>query len=322
MGYHYPRSKATRVQTAKGFLAFVERYPDLLIRKGWNFYGISAVGSLMDWDTYLDVLRASGLPFDLADPAEHGFSNLSGLLTCDEMYVDAIRAERFFTERLVGITRFGTDVSAISQHSDSVTVNGTDGFDHIIDCTYGALHAIRPDNIRYEGIDLALFEDITGGKDFSYVIMDGTFQSLTPWPSSEGKRLYSLYDVLCSPVVRSETFARTEAALHARGNGSGSHSATELGRLTERAEHYFPEFNKAFRYRGKASTVRVTLDENDANRSCIVQADRRVVKVFSGKINSVFHAAEEVIRILGISEHNTENKAAVRDIRVPQTANP
>ena len=64
LGFHYPRSYITRIQSKRGYRLFVKKYPDLLRPINMNVYCISSTESIIDFRTYCDIMNATGLDWE------------------------------------------------------------------------------------------------------------------------------------------------------------------------------------------------------------------------------------------------------------------
>jgi hypothetical protein len=60
LGFHYPRSYKTRIQSIKGFNEFVKKYPKFSNKIEKNLYFIANHNkNITDFDTYKSIMKSS-----------------------------------------------------------------------------------------------------------------------------------------------------------------------------------------------------------------------------------------------------------------------
>lgn len=301
-GFHYPRSKETRNQTSQGFLRFEEMYPMFLYKVNQNIYGISNSGSHIDWNTYKDVLLSSGLQFEEKEPQDLGLDNLTGALICDEYFIDHEMAKRFFERNLNEEILYNYTVKDVSENEHSISIDNKYDFDLVIDCTYGAFRALKDIDVQYELIQLPIFENVSKNINFSYVVMDGDFQTLSPFRMNTMKasNLFSLYDVNFSRICVSDNYSDIDMEYKSIYNGSDSFKVLNADQIIEKAEHFYPEFSKNFKLIQGLLTTRAIHNDKNADRTCKLEFEGRMVSVFSGKINTIFAAENALMEYLSL----------------------
>lgn len=291
LGFHYPRSKQTRIENIRCYNKFVSQYKNIIYSKKHNLYGVSKIDSYLDWETYKDILDSSGLVYEEINPEEFGFSNLQGALLCEEAFVNHLKAKTFFKQNLNNYVSFNCEISDDYKIKNNSTEHLED-FDLIIDCTYGSLGSFEHLNFKHELIQLPILEDRYLKSDISFAIMDGKFQSLSPY-SDEVDNLYYLYDVEYSPIFSSVDYK--EVSIEYRKLQNQKDILFEKN-IFEKASYYYPDFNKRFSKIGNVTVIRTTLLNADANRSIQYERDGKVIKILSGKISSVFEAEEMIMQ--------------------------
>ena len=96
LGFHYPRSFITREQSKKGFKYFKKNYPKFSKKIKKNMYAISlSKENILDFETYLQILKLSKLKFKKLNFKKLKINNVSGLIKCDEEFIDKILLKNF-----------------------------------------------------------------------------------------------------------------------------------------------------------------------------------------------------------------------------------
>lgn len=290
-GYHYPRSKVTRMENMECIEKFIDRYPQFVYGKANNIYGVSQQDSILDWETYKDILRSSNLKYKEIDAEKYGFKNLQGALICDEYFIDFVKAKSFFENKLKTNIHYNTPVHSLHETADEIVVNKKYHFDLIVDCSYSFFLKTESLKIKYELIQLPILKGINNNRELSFVIMDGHFQSLTPYVLSENH--FTLYDVEFSSLLKSNDISDII-------NSPMSKEQTLMfeKEMMEKANYYYHNFSKVYEIVGKISTIRATHDNLDANRKIVCEKESKIIKIFSGKIGSIFQAESLLLNLL------------------------
>jgi hypothetical protein len=132
----------------------------------------------------------------------------------------------------------------------------------------------------------------------SFVIMDGNFSSLNRFYQDNNKKIYSLYHVKHSVLKVSDEYIKAQGHHAEFLNMPVEEFNTLKARFLDGITKYYPRFNDEFDVVGKFFTIRTKLDNMNADRSCFVVKNDRVVDIFSGKINSIFEAEDDVLSIV------------------------
>ena len=70
----------------------------------------------------------------------------------------------------------------------------------------------------------------------------------------------------------------------------------KVRKMEEHIRQYIPSFNDHFRFVGPQLSVKTKPFSESGDRSCSVYRDGRVFSVMSGKIDTIFFAADEIVR--------------------------
>ena len=123
LGYHYPRSNLTRVQSKKGFNIFKKKYPQFSHKLKRNIYAISQnKENIIDFETYLQILKSSRLPFQVLNSEKNNIRNVEGAISCPEEYIDIEKVKSFFKKKLKKNIFFKSDIKSIKKKNNKIYV--------------------------------------------------------------------------------------------------------------------------------------------------------------------------------------------------------
>jgi hypothetical protein len=284
MGYHYPRSPATAAECRTGAAEFVRRFPEAVISGGHRYYCLAPQWSKTSAEEYRTFCRTAGLPWTV--PASVPLlraDSVDAVVTVGEGHIDVavLRAMLWKELRLSGVQlHLGTDVDSDYLPADLVVL-----------ATYGRGAGMR---LRWEVCETAL---VKLGQHFagkSFVVMDGPFVSVDPYPGSD---LHMLYDVQHSVHHANEGTAAQVPDCYAEvlDRGVVHTRLTRMDSMCATARRYLrgtgmPE------YRGSLFTVRAVLpgvDDTDARPTLVQRGGDRIV-VLGGKLDTAVSAARRV----------------------------
>lgn len=315
LGFHYPRAYVTRMQALFGFARMLAVYPSFSYALHENVFAVAAEKSLLDFQTYIQVCAASHLPFSLFDGSTIGLKGISGAIICPEraFYVDV--PQDYFTCELSSICTLNCAVKSIAQtsklessglHEFSVSVDSTK-YDWVINCTYNQSFSVSGVRTFFECCVVFLYEDVRSdklrSKKFGVTVMDGPFVSLYPYTVASpthplyNRHLYTLTSVQHTPTKVFSSSAEAEAY-----RISLNENEQEISRIRSLFEEevlsFLPRFGVVFKYFGFYTSLKHKQSDTASGRECVVERDKRVIHVYSGKINTIFHAEDVVFSIL------------------------
>lgn len=283
LGFHYPRSAATRQQSRDGFLEFIKRYPQLSAPIRNNIYAITDE-SLIDWETYKIVMDESNVGFSEIDMQKFGLAHCDGALVCSERVVLTNLAARYFSERLAGYVEH----KRFDEHQIG-------GFDRVLNCTYQTW--LRIADVIYEPCATLLYACRTDlARQMALTFMDGQFCSIYPFDGG----LSTLYSVRHSRIAGARC-TRANGALSLLAQVDSQQIAGIRKSAETEARRYFPAFDDHWAFEGWHGAVRAIARSRADARVCSVIADEKVIHVVSGKIDSIFEAERQVLKCLGCS---------------------
>jgi FAD dependent oxidoreductase len=310
-GFHYARHHGTRQQSRDGFLRFQERYPSLSHSIAKNIYAVPSGDSLIDFATYKLIMASSGIDFiEMADYSPW-IRNVEGAMLTHERVLLIAQARQFFQKRLDGALHFGTTVKSVIQRKNWIEVEG-ERFDYLIDASWGHFGVI-PMSLYYEPTILLYYE--TKEEFPAITFVDGPLASIYP---TEDPSIFTLSSVVHTPLCACETSSEARGEiLRVDGGVVGQKRAA----MEEQILANVPGFRDAFRFIGAQLSIKTKPRGRSDDRSCYVFRKDNVISVMSGKIDTIFHAAERVLSIIseGSGGSASREESTIRaDIFIPQ----
>lgn len=286
LGYHYPRSYITREQSKNGFLKFKKYYPDFSSKIKNNFYGLSnKKNNILDFDTYLQILKSSKLPFKKVNHKNYNFQNFDGMIRCYEEYINTSNAKKFFLKKLNHKIKFNYEIKNIKKLGSQFVIDN-ENFDFVVNASWQQFSPIKKWDLSYELCISILYKN-SRIKTTALTIMDGPFYTLYPWRSN----IYNLYSVKYSRFKKAKNFNKIKLAIN-------NIKDKELIKIKKSMEHefldYFPNFKKEFKFYKYLKTFRTIIDKNNHGRDYQINYKGGIFHVLSGKIDHIFLASNDI----------------------------
>lgn len=287
-GFHYARNYRTRLQSRDGYMRFIERYPTLTDPVETNLYAVPDRDSLIDFLTYRLIMTSSGIEFTEVKPEHYSLANCNGVLLTEERVMRTDKARAYFRGRLEKNLTLDVKITSVEERDDKVLLNGQE-FDYVIDATWGGLIPISVP-VFYEPTLLLYYRSAIGS--FALTMVDGNLCSIYP---TDKLGVFTLSSVTHTPLGRFQTM---EGAYHFLSSVNNN-IVNEKRRLMEgQIAKYMPDFSDKFDFIGPQLSVKTKIIGSTDDRSCYVNRQGRKFVVMSGKIDTVFYAAESILSMV------------------------
>lgn len=279
IGPHYPRSQLTRRACQEHHALFMANYGHLTRGVRSNVYAVEANDSLVDFGTYLQVLKGEIEFIVSEDPkADLELHNVEGAILTGERHIVIEQARSYFLEEL----RRAGAVVLFEQPPGGVDQSR---YDWNIDCTFCANDAAGVH--RYEPCITAL---LAGPTDRAVTIMDGPFPSIYPWDEDRG--LCSLTSARWTPLATCSTYPDAAGALRCIDRQTVD---ARVYSMRQQMAHYWPASWDLFKLADVKLTIRAMPRSGAAARLVeVVRVGKRALRIRAGKIDAIFHAANLV----------------------------
>jgi hypothetical protein len=182
------------------------------------------------------------------------------------------------------------DIKKIEKINDKYKVN-SELFDYVINCTYYQKFVKKNPEILYEVTSSIIYRC---NKNFpALTVMDGPFFTIYPYK----KNLYNVYSVTHSRFGLSKTINKCENILSdVRNDNTLLHFKKKLAE--KQILTFYPKFLKHFKFKKFLTCIRTINKSKNADRSYKVYFNENFINVYSGKIDHISLASEEIIKFL------------------------
>jgi hypothetical protein len=293
LGFHYPRSFITREQSKEGYKRFIKKYDNLCKKVNKNIYSVDNHKSVIDFETYVSIMKSAELSFNIVDYPSKMFKNLDGFIETEEMVVDFNLAKAWFEKVLKDDIIVNTEIKSedIIECKEFISLQEKK-YDYMINCTWGVFRPFDNIDIFYELCVTLLYRSLSN-KEFALTIMDGEFVSLYPY----SQNLYTLTSVKHTPLKKYKSMNDVKKNLTGIAEDEVSKVRNEIEKETL---YYYPQFLENFSYHGYYTSIKTKLNVKNDCRQVIVESRGREIFVLPGKIDTIFYAEDRILSILGL----------------------
>lgn len=282
LGFHYPRSSATRKLSQTHYKRFMSEYGFLTRGIRCNVYAVARDESLVDFGNYIDTLEKEVEFIRIERPEEFGLANVEGAVLTGERVCLVNKARSFFEKALGNHIRLNSHPGEIASKE----------WDWNIDCTFCALDGENVD--RYEPCVVYILKKKDGVSDESITIMDGPFPSVYAF-GVEWKGLATLTSAKYTPIDRCATRKEAEVAIAGFGEVE---ARTRLDQSTSLTQRFYPKFLERYDVLEHRLAIRAMPKSGADSRIFGVKVNGNVIRIMAGKIDALFAAADEVRKII------------------------
>ena len=277
LGFHYPRSHATRALSQANYNGFMEVYGDFTRGIPVNIYAIANDHSLVDFGNYVQTLNSEVELITIARPEEFGLRNVEGAVLTGERHILVNRVRQFFEDKLRDHVGYGSVVREVDDTSWDIT----------IDCTFCSVNRIGVE--RYEPCVTFIYE---GPWDKAVTIMDGQFPSFYPFyePGT-----VSLTSAAHTPIAKCKTTEEAHAILEDMTQRDFEKQREQMAALMT---YFYPAFRDDYRYVECRTAVRAMPVSAADSRLFDCTVGSRSIRLRAGKIDAILAAADQVKSIL------------------------
>ena len=298
-GYHYPRSDTTTSEVLESEEDFINEYKDAIMTNTENYYCISKFDSHVSSEEYVKFCKRHNLEYtkinlDLVDK-----NSIDVCLKVKEYLFDHEILKRKCWEKL--------NKSGVTVHLNTIADDEVyEKYDFIIISTYANINSLlkkypeKQRDYQFEIAEKIFLELPLEFKDKSVVIMDGPFMSIDPVGT---KNYFIVGDVVNTVHSRNiGKFPKIDAKfIPLLDKGLIKNPPfTNLNLFLKSGSRFFPKLNEA-KYIGSSFCIKTVLpevDSTDARPTLVEMIDKKIITIFSGKISTCMHAANQVEKLI------------------------
>lgn len=306
MGFHYPRSVETAIQSKQGFNNFLRRFPDSVDLDFENFYALSNSGSRTSPEGFESFCKKAGISASevekdrlvsqgldatliskayLATEGVICVDTLRNLLKTD---LQSSRVDVRLDTEVASIEKVGLGWKIIDIKDEKL---GT--FDFLVRSTYSSdsIHIANPEFMppEYEHHRTLTLEIDSNLEKFGVTVIDGDFLTLLPVAFGETHLVYAPGP---SVLAKSHNFQLLENTPEANSRADKSDETKLLARLHE----WFPNVN-VFEIKNRligTRSIEPNVKESDRRISRIEEIGPGFIDVSSGKIDHSIEIAKNI----------------------------
>jgi sugar phosphate isomerase/epimerase len=288
LGFHYPRSFATRRLCRDNHDRFIIEYGSSVRPIDRNMY-IIANKSLLDFETYCQIMKASDLSFTVAEAESNDFhmNHIQGFLCCDEKFLDPIVMRHYFEALL---ERFVINTTI---NKEDIWTTLSERYDIVLDCSnnqLGLIEVYKQRRMIFETTLSIVYKRLYEGPVISFTVMDGPLPSLFPFDLHQN--LYSLTHAEYTPLQKTTNVEELHSYVPDAETILNHRAAME-----NEIRLYVKDFDQKFKYNGYFTSIKVKPGLPSDSRECIIQVQKNVISVSCGKITGIFDFEDALKRL-------------------------
>ncbi len=288
LGFHYPRSEKTILQSKKGFEEFKKNLGRFCKRIPKNYYFISKdKRTKLSFKRYKSVYKNLNLDFRQLEPHEYKFLNkIEGGINCKEELILFKKAKIYFGKKLKNNLHFDTEVKKILKRKKKFEINGN-LYDVVINCSWMQYSKFSNNNYTYEYCLMLKYKSKQNNHP-AVTIMDGPFFTLYPW---DDRNSFGLYSVEKSRIDTDKDLEK----LKKRVKQINKFDLLEQRKIIENQfSEFYPDFKNKFVFVNYLKSYRTIIKNKNDSRISSVRNNKNFIDVFSGKIDHVFYVFEKI----------------------------
>jgi hypothetical protein len=276
MGFHYPRSFKTRKLCLETFDRFINDYRDLVLDVPMNIYGVPENKSVIDFDTYKNILTFEDIPYNNIEIKS--IKNIEGFLLCNEKQINHIAAKKKFENQF-------NDYLTIHKFDNSDIVELSKEYDLVINATNNQLKN-HNDKSYYELSLIMVYEKVIDTEFEAITLMDGPFISIYPYENNK----YTISDVEFTPLIKSESLTDIR--------NFNKDPLKNKSKIEEKIAYFFPDFYNSYKYVEYYTAVKIKNFNQNANRYPNISIENNIINCYTGKIQGIYQIEEQVKNII------------------------
>ena len=288
MGYHYPRSLITRMQSIDGFKKFVKEYPNLYKKIPNNYIAIAKKGSHVNFNNYKKIMISSGLKIKETKEMNNQLINIEGIIKSSEGLILHEKAAEFFLKKIKKILKLNKTPKKIVLKNSSIYLDNI-RYDWVIDCTALQWRKNNLFNISFEPRITHVYK--SNLKNFALMIMDGNFFNIFPLKNN----LYTLGTPKYSKFKKFKNINKAKLFYKKIINKE----VIKRKKLSEDIiANFYPNYKKIFKYVGYYKSITTLFNSKKDSRPTLVKKEKKLITVLGGKIDTIFEAERKILEIL------------------------
>tara|TARA_B100001057_G_scaffold385783_1_gene392578 strand:- start:8290 stop:9315 length:1026 start_codon:yes stop_codon:yes gene_type:complete len=282
-GFHYPRSDITIKEIKNNYKRFVKEYKNYFFIPPKNIYCIAQKKSLLDFNTYLKILKSHKLLFKKIK--EDSLKNIEGSINTREGVL--------LNKKIIIFYRNILKKRLVLNKKIKSTDTLKKKYDYIIDCTNNTLNQNNNSKVKFILTISLIYQAKKNNKTFPITIMDGKLPSLYPY--CDKKNFYTLTHSKYTHIKKFSNFKDLKKYEKLVSYDQINKIKTDMEKSFK---NYYYDFNKDFIYKNYFLSYKVIPNEASDKRPLFIKKNDNVISLFSAKIANIFTAEDYVIKLI------------------------
>ncbi len=283
-GFHYPRSSKTIKEIKKNSRFFKERYKKFIKYYKRNIYCISSNESLIDFNSYLNLIKSQNLRFQIINKINH-LKNIEGCISCKEGIILNDKVKTYFNKNLKDRLILNKRITKNSKELRK--------YFKILDFTNADLFKNFKQNPKKILTISMIYKERNNKKKFPITIMDGEHPSLYPYSNFKG-----LWTLTHSKYTHVKKFEDSLSLSLYKKKIKKNKIKIIRKRMEDDMIKFYPNFLKDFKYKGFFWSSKSIVDSKSAERYIYTAKNKNILSIYSPKILNIISAERLVDKFL------------------------
>ena len=279
-GYHYPRSALTINEAKINFKKFKKKYFKFFFLPKINIYCIAKNESLIDFGTYISILKSNNLDYKIKK--FNFLRNIEGSVLVKEGVILNSKIKKFYKEKLISEIKYKKEIKNLYEESKN--------YDYVIDCTNNTLVNNFLNKIRYILTISFIYKKRAGKKAYPLTIMDGKLPSLYPYSNNKG-----YFTLTHSDFTHIKSFKSFNMLKKFRAKIDKKIISKHKNSSEKSIANFYKDFKKSFKYKGYFLSYKIIPYGKTDFRPTLYKKQNNILSIFSPKIANIF-SAEKVVQ--------------------------
>lgn len=283
IGYHYPRSSETIIEAKKNFKKFNKIYKKFIFYPKNNIYCIANKESLIDFGTYIKILKGHRLNYKIKK--FNFLKNIQGSIVSNEGVLLNKEIIKFFKNNLRNEIIYNTKIKSLKKIKEK--------YNFVIDCTNNTFKNNIGRNINYILTLSHIYKKKTQKDVYPVTIMDGKLASIYPYAGK--KHYFTLTHSEYTHIKKFKSFKSLKEF-----SKKVSKSIIKKNRfLSEKSiSNFYINFTKHLSYKGFFLSFKIIEEEKSDKRGIVLKRNGNILSICSPKIANIFSAQEYISKII------------------------
>jgi hypothetical protein len=283
IGFHYARNYKTREMCRDTFSRFMSDYSFLTNEVGNNIYCVPNKGSLIDYQTYLQIFSN----FD-KEISNLTLDSTNCCIKTNERHINFKLAHNFFNTELSNLkVNASINTKKLNKLSNV--------FDLVINATNNQIKNIDDHESFYELTITLIYKKINNTQFDALTLVDGNLFSIYPYHDN----YFTVTDVEFTPIKKFKTIKQLT---NFSKKIDESFILDRINKIENKIKKFYPEFNNYFMYDSYILSTKSKIISSSDERYPIITKNKNVINCFTGKIQGIYIIEDYIYKEIKLNE--------------------